>query len=578
MTARDTMMLRTNEGWTDVDMGHARYLRAVTSKHETVVIAWSMTSKRVLGEGVHFDLAANNQDSHGAISEITDGAPSDESDPTIDARTPSQRLMKHANKRRFMPAKRVGDGHNSIPLDDIFAAVRVEWNEFVEALDAETLRQGFALVRPRSSRYNPALMVPMVEDIDYYTLYQRYVPTKGREYIAAWDNISDTMTKEFGIRNDDVIKGAIIVVSSEMYAPGLDGELRSKMAAAALHIAELDAMSDSISYGIYWGTHQPWVPQLGPAGAGTSKASNAPSAPPYATYHTMLQDQSQAARLAVAQKKDDREAAHEDAYKRHRAYQAGRLQKAIEDYGATAPILAARASIASEVNQRHAINPPYMNEYPMEPGDKVSGGPVPVIPPRVQETQNDIRRTIFLLLDVQPQMVTLEHSNHAANSDVAFAGQNEAIVNRQRDLEPLLASVFRFIYHIDLQGADMLTRAKSEAPEEKEQPVVSHSRSTARVITSSSSAVCLGDRVRARLCSVPLTTPAHLENMLKTHVIDHDTYRSLCLSSAQISGHLAATDKVTPDVVDTWYRQKEEPSDREVNGKAKKRSAADSKH
>lgn len=586
-----SILSRMDENWIPIDMAHARMLKSVTEISEIVQVAWNITSKRVVGEGVHFDLTARTDDSHGMIEDILSGD---------DTRTPSQRLMSHANKRRFNQPKRAGEGHDSISLDEIFASVRVEWNEFVERLDAEMLRQGFAVVYAKPSRHNPQVLVPYIEDIDHYQIFQRYVPRKGYQYVAVWDNLNETQKREANTDNGYFIEEAIVLVALERHAPSSTGALRSILATAAPLLAELAAMGLNMSYAFYWSSHPPWVPQLGPAGAGTAKGSTnaGMTAAPYANFTDLLQDKSAVQRFERAQKLDDHERMHEDAYRRHQMYQLGRVRAQVERLTNTTPLLAPITRSANQINQRHSLDPPFMTEYPLEAGDTIASGPTPTIPNQILEAGNRLMRMVFLLLGVQPQMVGLEHTNHAANSDVAFAGQNEAIVNRQRDLEPLLAETFRWIYGIDLAGADMLesspmgtaepgaaatteTSAKEDDKEKqkkkkaKKEVLVSHAASRPVQPTS----VCLADRVRARLCSDPLTTPANLENMLKTHVIEHDTYRDMMLKSACVSTHLAAKHKVDFETVDSWYGHGQDVgTDREINGKGKKRSATDASH
>ena len=600
----------SEEDWAPVAMSDARFLRSTTERSDIALIARDITSKRVVGEGIHFDMIADTDDSQNAMRDMASSSsskmPGEDTDDddygtsataSADAKPPTtsgQHLLRHANKRRFNRPKRASEGTDSIPLDDIFAAVRVEWNELVERLDEEILRQGFALVVAAPSRHHPDILVPRVEDIDYYQLWQRYVPLVGREYLATWDNLSQNQQAMLAVRNDDIIQGAKILVAVGSYAPDSSGELQSKMSIAAPLIAELEAMEENISYGLYWATHPPWVPLLGPTGAGSAKATAsaaaaASSAPPYANYTQLLQDKSALSRFARAQKKDDHEEDHDEAYSRHRKYQLGQLRETIEAIKRTGTHTSTRARSASEGNMRHALNPPYMNEYPMESGDTVSSGPDPKLPTQTRDNKNDVARRAYLALGVQPQLVSLEHANHAANSDIAFAGQNEAILNRQRTLEPLLAEAFRFVYAVDLDGVEtMLSSTKIEPPSKatdasSSSSAVAHAGSAVRtrVCDPEGNASRVAHRIRARLTCDPLTTPTCLENMLKTHVIDHATYKELMLKSACVSTHLSSADKVTFEQVDTWYNNapKDKESSpagtkKEINGKSKKRTAA----
>lgn len=585
-------------------MEDALFLRETTQGSDVALIAWDVTSKRVLGDGIHFDMIADTEASETAMRDMatatkpSSGDDDDDDDDDEDSGvrsapaaaappplTTGQHLLRHANKKRFDQRKRVGEGGDSIALDDIFSAVRVEWNAFVEELDLEILRQNFALVTSGPSEHHPDILVPKIEDIQYYTIYQRYVPRVGYEYLATWSGLSQDMERMLGVKNDDIIEDAVVLMGPKKYAPDGKGELHSKMATAAPLIAELEAAEENIAYGLYWSTHRPWVPQLGPVGTGTAKgaASSASSAPPYANFTQLMANKDLAKRFQRAQKLDDHDEMHEDAYRRHTRYQLGRLRQRVESISKLQTHSAARARSAFEGNTRHALNPPYMNEYPMEAGDTIAAGPEPKLPAQTRENKNDIARRAFLALSVQPQLVGLEHANHAANSDIAFAGQNEAILNRQRVLEPLLAKAFRYVYSIDLDGVDGLLRSREMSASSSSVSAVEHSAKAVRtrVFSDTGEANRVSHRIRARLCSDPLTTPTNLENMLKTHVIDHGTYKELSLKSACVSTHLAAGDRVTMDQVDTWYGNgapevaaSAPGTQREINGGSKKRSAA----
>lgn len=532
------------DGWSAIDIEYARYLRATTELSDIVRISREFTCKRVVGEGVHFDLVKDDEDAD---------------NNTI-----------HTNKRT--KSKQTGEGTDSVSLDDVFLPVRVEWNEFVENLDIEIMRQGFALITTSPSRHNPAILVPRIEDIYYYNLYHRYIPLQGIEYVATWTNLSQFQEIKLGAKNDDRITDAVLLVPVGS-GPLIDGKLRSKLAYAAPLICEMEAMEENISYALYWGAHPVYVPQLAPTGPGTAKGNASAAiakvaAPPYANYSQLLQDQSAVSRYARAQKLDDSEQVAEDALRRHLNNQIERRHEQITMFQRQVAHNNGRVANATDGNVRHAIHPPFSVDYPMEQGDTISSGPPPTLPAQIREHKNDLSRRAFLTLDVQPQLVTLEHSNHAANSEIAFAGQNDAIKNRQAVLEPLIAEAFRFVYNIDLMQVDKILSARKEdttdATETK--PLAKHSATPS---TKSSA-----HRVRARLSNIPLTTFDALERMLKTHVIDHGTYREMVLQVASVSSHLSSCDVVESEQIDEWYGNIKPQKEESSSGSAKRKSSS----
>lgn len=588
-------------GYKRVDVVEARYLRERVESSDITKIAASITRKRIVGDGMHIDLINDTQEAEQAMRDITSvavgrsgsdsgagsdadsGYPpeedSDDSDMETGASdlTPGQHLLRHAGKRRFVPKKRAGEAHDAISIDDIMAPVREEWKEFTETLDAEILRQGFSVLTRRRSLTQPDINVPHVLDIAQYDLYVRLSPLYGAQYVPVWANLNESQQKEVGARNGNIIRNAIVLVGPRDQAPLPTGALQSKLSAAAPIIIEHDALNENISYAVYWATHQPWVPELGNGAVGSRKgpATNAGSAPPYANYTQMLQNKEALARYARAQKLDDHEEHREDTFARHRRYQLERREEQIRALAVRTMHLGTNGMNGRDGNHRHILDPPYMNEYPMEPGDRIASGPVPTLPAQTREHKNDLARRAYLALDVQPQMVTLEHSNHAANADVAFSGQNEAIENRKQTLLPLLHRAFCFVYAIDLTWVD----ARLGAPTPS---AVEHSGSAVRtrMFTADGVPSRVAHRIRVRLSGDPLATPSNLENMLKTAVIDHDAYKDLMLKQAYVPTHLASTRTVTPDEVDCWYGHgKPEASQpvgtkRSIDGKAKKRTAA----
>lgn len=540
------------DGWNPVDIAYARYLRNTTEHSDIARIARELTCKRVLGEGVHFDLTHQDDSANSKLTDITSAQDS----------SPSEMLSKHAGKKH--KTKQSGDGTNSISLDDIFSSVRVEWNEFVEKLDIEIMRQGFSLITMVPSRYNPAVYIPHIEDIAYYELFYRYIPRRGIEYAAVWSNL-ERFQESDDIKNNHRITNSKLLVACGC-EPSENGKLRSKLADAAPLISEMEAMEENISYALYWSAHPVYVPQLSPTGPGTLKgnasaAAASISSPPYANYTQLMQDQTAVARFARAQKLDDAEQVAEDAYRRHLAHQVERRHEQISFYQRQMAHNNRKAATAIDGNARHAVHPPYSVDYPMEQGDTIAAGPSPSLPAQIREHKNDLSRRAFLALDVQPQLVTLEHSNHAANSDIAFAGQNDAIKNRQSILEPLIAEAFRFVYDMDLRGVDSILANKKETKVDGK-PVVQHS-----------AGISCSHRIRARLCNVPLTTFDALEKMLQTKVIDHSTYRDMMLQTASVSSHLASSDTVTSEQIDEWYRAKTPEKENKSSGSSKRKSA-----
>ena len=178
-----------------------------------------------------------------------------------------------------------------------------------------------------------------------------------------------------------------------------------------------------------------------------------------------------------------------------------------------------------------------MHDYPLEQGDTLGSAPKPAIPTGTNEHINGLARKIFLILSVQPQLVALEHANHAANSDIAFAGQNESILNRQRTLEPLLAEAFRFVYHIllDMTAAHLDSTDPQSASGSKED-VAKHSASTTPSVAH---------RIRGRLCNVPMTTMDSLHHMFMTGCITHNDYRTMALQVAGVNSQLVSNERMT---------------------------------
>lgn len=598
--------LSTRLGYKRVDLPEARYLRERIEKADITKTAASITRKRIVGDGLHIDLIKDTQEAEDAMRKITGSAPgrsgsdsgagSDEDtsypwweDSDDDGEddtgatnreknlTPGQHLLRHAGKRRFVPKKRAGEAHDSISIDDIMAPVREDWKAFTETLDAEILRQGFSVVTRRRSESQPDMNIPHILDIDQYDLYVRTSPVLGPQYVPVWVNLDDTQQKEVGAKNGSIIANAIVLAGPRDQAPLPNGALQSKLSVAAPIIIEHDALNENISYAVFWATHQPWVPELGNGAVGSRKgpASNAGSAPPYANFTQMLQNKEALARYSRAQKLDDHEEMREDTFARHRRYQLERREEQIRAMIARSMHLGTNGMSGRDGNQRHLLDPPYMNEYPMEPGDRISSGPVPTLPPQTREHKNDLARRAYLTLDVQPQMVTLEHSNHAANADVAFSGQNESIENRKQTLLPLLHRAFCFVYALDLTWIDARLGGQQQSTVEHSGCAVRTSMFTADGVPSR-----VAHRIRVRLSGDPLATPTNLENMLKTAVIDHDAYKDLMLKQAYVPTHLASTRTVTPEEVDCWYgHSKPEASQpvgtkRSIDGKAKKRTAA----
>lgn len=576
-----------NKDWTPIQLAYARYLRTTTETTDIATTARSVTAKRILGDGVNIDLADDDDHSLETMKEFVPSGKraSTDSDSDSDDAAPSddrnRKLMRNAARRQYMKGGGTapssgGRAKNVIQLSAIIAPIQVELDEFVETLDKEIVRQGFALVGSRASRHHPELLVPFVEDIEYYSLYHRYTPLVGWEYQAVWSGLSQRQQELLGKKNDQPIDDVMVLVAPD-WQPMPTGQLRSKLATAAPLIAEVSSMEENASYALYWASHPVYVPQLAPTGPGTSKGNAAAAAarvaaPPYGNYTQLLQDRSALDRYSRNQKLDDSREVADDALRRHLKHQAGRLAERLDAYQRHMSHNNSVVSAALDANARHAIRPPFIQDYPMEQGDKIAAGPTPTLPGQIREQKNDIARRAYMVLDTHPQLVTLEHSNHAANSDIAFAWQNDAIKARQAMLEPLIAEAFRFVYKVDL---DMAETALGGEPS-----VVEHARGARRLAPAPTQPVRLAHRIRARLSTTPMITTAALEHMLKTHVVDHQTYREMYLQNAQVSPMLASQHRVSHSDVDLWYGNVKPTteattgaSEREVSGKAKKRTS-----
>ncbi len=496
-----------------------------------MLIAREITENRIVGDGVHFDLHDDDTNSAANLrTEVT-------ADSDDDSEAPNERLKAIAKKRSSSATSSVAK-RRVIPMDDHLRAVQVEWREFVQQLDREIQRQGFVLVTAHESRFHPGVLVPAVEDIGYYQVMMRYIPINGWEYAAVWKNLSDDQSAVSGMYNDNEVDHGILMVPSP---PDELGNIRSPLAAVAGDVEQLHGLMDSFGYGFYWMAHPIFAPQMGATNKGVGSAKAAESglaAPPYgsASFIDLMRNQESAERYKRLVRRSETEERSEDAYHRHLRTLSEHLHQEISCFQYARSDVDATVEMASDANAHHAIAPPWLQEYHLDNGEALAAAPRPSIPPNVNDHINGLARRVFLGLGVQPQLVALEHANHAANSDIAFAGQNESILNRQRTLEPLLAEAFRFVYAVILDmTAAHLDRPK-ESPSGSAENVVRHAN------TSNGS---LSHRIRARLCNTPITTMEALHQMYMTGCITHEDYKSMTLQAVGVHAQMASNERMT---------------------------------
>jgi len=377
----------------------------------------------------------------------------------------------------------------------------------------------------------------MIVDINYYTLYQGFLPTTGWLYTAVWQGLSQKQQTLSGCANNsEILDGLVLMLTP----PLKSGEVVSRLVTAAADIQDMIGTKESINYTIYWLAHPVYPLELHPRDTKDEITS-----PPFATVPQLMTNQSalpvprgQRIISATPNRKHhadlygDKKAAYNtylEYLETHRLAHS-RRQTHVER----------QAMFGEAANRRHADNPPYMNDLPITTGDTLGKAPTPALPPGALDHMANVMRQVYLLLGVAPQLVGLEYRNHAANPEIAFSVFNDNIRNRQNELEPMLKEIFEFIYSdqlgdatVEFQEPPGLALAETQhakgAPAKKKAPKKTY--------------------IHAHLRGRPITSSEQNMNLFTSGVIDVHEYKRLQLGTTGVHPSCATDEVLTREEV-----------------------------
>lgn len=398
-----------------------------------------------------------------------------------------------------------------------------EWDTQTEKIITALLIDGFAVVRRMRSEADEKYFVPSVLSSRLYSLCWRFDPRTNRRYYKPfWRNLDDyrgDMPK-----NGDPVDDAHVIV---LYAPSeYDGDPDSPVSRVTPEVLRLAVSEDAATYALYHQAHPPFVYSMSPQAltAGTRDPGQGPIFNlTDITKSKMLQTQIQRREARGAMMQDSREAVINQLYSMVAQQQSQliQMQDSMGDTGSHIP-----TSIAA---QRYAAVPPHFNMVPLTAGQELETAPVPAITAQYTEITNSMRKTIMMMLGVNPQLAGVERANYAANSELAFGVFNDAIRSYQQRIEPLLAEIFEFVYELPLSSVEAeVEEEQGDRPGLEQQAAEDKKRKTQITAHSAPKRIKYagsGLKIKAKLRSTPWTTMESLEKLFHYGIIDHEMFK-----------------------------------------------------